>query len=291
MFVESIVRWILLSLVWLCRFWTRLTYRIKRVFHPPKVTAEKKSVFDLAKPISHHSVFIFRDFHDEEELTAGAAKCTWLAVLSGTKCVTLHDVEGVLKDNFVAFVYKLCSPGVANKLYRECCGVCGQEHCEETLEFVIRCLDTDETRKLRYTLETDANRKIFVRSVETCSDSSESVSENAVRIHVSCAESGRQGMAQLAREIVENKEKLSTDDITEDFVSANLCANRDLESAERDPELGILFGDSLLLPSLLPWHTSFTEFVPTQTTLRSFGWADYLDILGAYTKRNKRFGK
>lgn len=89
---------------------------------------------------------------------------------------------------------------------------------------------------------------------------------------------------QIAKKTQSNEIKL--DDINEDLVSNHLYTKN-----MKDPDLMIRTGKEFRLSNFLLWQSAYTEIFVSDTLWPDFCEEELLEILKAFQKRNRRFGK
>ncbi len=98
---------------------------------------------------------------------------------------------------------------------------------------------------------------------------------------------GRDELAQAAQRIAMavQQGQLQPDQITEETVSAHLYT-----TGLPDPDLMIRTGGELRISNFLLWQLSYAELWVTQTAWPEFSRNEFLQALGDYAKRSRRFG-
>eukprot|EP00727_Mastigamoeba_balamuthi_P006756 m51a1_g2700 hypothetical protein (592) ;mRNA; f:800347-803764 len=97
-------------------------------------------------------------------------------------------------------------------------------------------------------------------------------------VNVTSAADGRGEIVELARNVA----GVDPAAITCDYIESNLKATQ----GQPDPDLMIIFDQTLVMSGFLPWQIRLTEFM---YPLDLFGWEEFVEAVDSYSRRNKRF--
>ncbi len=107
-------------------------------------------------------------------------------------------------------------------------------------------------------------------------------------LHLALSYGGRSEIIRMVRTIAETTASggIGGGDITEETVSRHLYT-----AGIPDPDLLIRTSGEMRISNFLLWQIAYAEIFVTDTLWPDFGREEFLDILQAYQKRERRFGR
>jgi undecaprenyl diphosphate synthase len=113
-------------------------------------------------------------------------------------------------------------------------------------------------------------------------------SNASMQLNLALSYGGRQELVEMTRKVAAQVAAgtLAADAIDADTVAANLYT-----AGQPDPDLMIRTSGEMRLSNYLLWQLAYAELFITETLWPDFSREEFLDILVAYQKRERRFGK
>ena len=99
------------------------------------------------------------------------------------------------------------------------------------------------------------------------------------------------GRAELLQMVNRIARKVQDGRIDPDAIDEKVVADHLYTSGMPDPDLLIRTSGEMRLSNFLLWQVAYTEIIVTDTLWPDFSREEYIRILGAYQRRDRRFGK
>lgn len=155
----------------------------------------------------------------------------------------------------------------------------------EYLDTGFKKLQENDARILfigeRYMLAPDIVAKIEKIEQETANNKS-------VTLCVALSYGGRQEIVAAAKRLAQ---KVQKGEIAADDIDCNLFAQNLYTAGIPDPDLMVRTGGELRISNYLPWQLSYSEFYFSDTLWPDFNKEELTQIIGEYSKRERRYGK
>ncbi len=107
-------------------------------------------------------------------------------------------------------------------------------------------------------------------------------------LHLALSYGARSEIVRMVRAITE---ELSSGELTNDAITEETVARHLYTAGIPDPDLLIRTSGEMRISNFLLWQIAYTEIFVTDTLWPDFNRDEFLHILHAYQKRDRRFGK
>jgi len=113
-------------------------------------------------------------------------------------------------------------------------------------------------------------------------------SNNGMQLNLALSYGGRAEIVKMVKTIAKNAKdgKIDIDSITPKLISEHLYTGN-----MPDPDLLIRTGGEMRVSNFLLWQIAYSEIFVTETLWPDFGKDEFVEILNAYQRRERRFGK
>ena len=99
------------------------------------------------------------------------------------------------------------------------------------------------------------------------------------------------GRAEIVRMVHQIAQKAKEGKIDPEAIDESMVADHLYTRTIPDPDLLIRTGGEMRISNFLLWQIAYAEIFVTETLWPDFTREEYLHILEAYQRRNRRFGK
>jgi undecaprenyl diphosphate synthase len=152
-----------------------------------------------------------------------------------------------------------------------------QKECPTMLENDIRLGAIGQIERLPAEVRTELEAVMAATATNT-----------SMRLNLALSYGGRQELVEMTRKVAAQVAagSLTPDAIDSDTVAANLYT-----AGQPDPDMMIRTSGELRLSNYLLWQLAYAELFVTDTLWPDFSREEFLNILVAYQKRDRRYGK
>jgi undecaprenyl diphosphate synthase len=113
-------------------------------------------------------------------------------------------------------------------------------------------------------------------------------SNTSMRLNLALSYGGRQELVEMTRRVAA---QVAAGTLTPEAIDADTVAANLYTAGQPDPDLMIRTSGEMRISNYLLWQLAYAELYITDTLWPDFSREEFLDILVAFQKRDRRFGK
>jgi undecaprenyl diphosphate synthase len=117
---------------------------------------------------------------------------------------------------------------------------------------------------------------------------SATASNASLQLNLALSYGGRQEIVEMTRKVAA---QVATGTLTPEAIDTDTVATNLYTAGQPDPDLMIRTSGEMRLSNYLLWQLAYAELFVTDTLWPDFSREEFLDILVAFQKRDRRFGK